>query len=270
MLLVQMSDPHFLPRGRLAYGQLDVAAFLERAVAHVAGLEPKPDAILITGDLTSDGEAAVYADFVGMLAGIGAPVYPLPGNHDRRELLRGAFPGIVPETGPIAYVIERFPVRVVMLDSLVEGKPFGELGVDQLAWLDATLRADPAAPTLIALHHPPFRTGIDHMDATMLRDAAGLAEVVSRHRQVERVVAGHVHRVIQCRFAGTLAITAPGTAHQVALVLGAGRGPWIAEPPGVLLHHWSEASGLVTHLSLIGEYGPSGQFSDPHLDAAHA
>ena len=44
MLLVQMSDPHFLPRGMLAYGKLDVAAYLERAVAHVAGLEPAPDA----------------------------------------------------------------------------------------------------------------------------------------------------------------------------------------------------------------------------------
>ena len=270
MLLVQMSDPHFLPHGMLAYGQLDVAGYLERAVAHIAGLAPAPDAILLTGDLTSDGDESVYADFVGMLSGIGAPVYPLPGNHDRRDLLRAAFPGVVPTSGPIAYVVERFPIRLVMLDSLVEGQPYGELGPDQLAWLDARLRADPSAPTLIALHHPPFRTGIDHMDYSMLRDAEGLAEVVSRHPQVERVVAGHVHRVIQRRFAGTLAITAPGVAHQVALVLGAGRGPWICEPPGVLLHHWNEACGLVTHVSPIGEYGPTGRFSDPHRSATPA
>jgi Icc protein len=270
MLLVQMSDPHFLPRGMLAYGKLDVAAYLERAVAHVAGLEPAPDAILITGDLTSDGDQAVYAELVGMLGGLVAPVFPLPGNHDRRDLLRAAFPGIVPASGPIAYVIERFPVRVVMLDSLVEGQSYGKLGLDQLAWLDATLRADPAAPTLVALHHPPFRTGIDHMDYSMLQDADALAEVVSRHPQVERVVAGHVHRVIQRRFAGTLAVTAPGIAHQVALVLGPGRGPWDCEPPGVLLHYWSDAAGLVTHVSPIGAYGPTGRFSDPHRVAAPA
>lgn len=263
MLLVQMSDPHYLPRGMLAFGKLDVATCFERAVAHVASLRPAPDAILITGDLTSDGDQSVYAEFLGILGGIGAPVFPLPGNHDRRDLLRAAFPDVLPASGPIAYAIERFPIRVMMLDSLVEGQSYGELGPEQLAWLDGALRADPAAPTLVALHHPPFRTGIDHMDYSMLRDADALAEVVSRHPQVERVVAGHVHRMTQRRFAGTLAITAPGIAYQVALVLGGGRGPWNSEPPGVLLHYWSQAAGLVTHLSPIGAHGPSGRFSDP-------
>jgi hypothetical protein len=35
----------------------------------------------------------------------------------------------------------------------------------------------PERPTVVALHHPPFRTGIGHMDRSMLRDADALAAV---------------------------------------------------------------------------------------------
>jgi 3',5'-cyclic AMP phosphodiesterase CpdA len=64
MLIAQMSDPHFLPEGMLAYGKLDVAGCLERTVAHLNALEP--DVVLITGDLTSDGDEQVYAAFAAI------------------------------------------------------------------------------------------------------------------------------------------------------------------------------------------------------------
>jgi 3',5'-cyclic AMP phosphodiesterase CpdA len=97
----------------------------------------------------------------------------------------------------------------------------------------------------------------------MLRDAADLALVIERHPQVERVLCGHVHRSVQRRFAGTIAQIAPGVAHQIRLTLGPERGPWICEPPGMLLHQW-DGQSLVSHVSMIGDYGPTGRFSDPH------
>ena len=53
----------------------------------------------------------------------------------------------------------------------------------------------------------------------MLTDGAALAAVIGRHPQVERVLCGHVHRSVQCRFAGTIAQIAPGVAHAVQLAL---------------------------------------------------
>jgi 3',5'-cyclic AMP phosphodiesterase CpdA len=172
--------------------------------------------------------------------------------------------GYLPGDGPLRYAVDRFAVRLIALDSLVEGKSYGQLGAEQIAWLDARLREAPDKPTLVALHHPPFRTGIGHLDWSMLRDADTLALVIARHPQVERVVCGHVHRSIQRRWAGTLVQTAPGIAHQAELMFGEGRGGWICEPPAVLLHYWEEATGLVTHMSMIGDYGPTGRFGDPH------
>ena len=68
-------------------------------------------------------------------------------------------------------------------------------------------------PTLILMHHPPFRTGIASMDRMGLRGSAEFAEIIRRHPQVERICCGHVHRAIDRRFAGTVAGTAPSTAH---------------------------------------------------------
>ena len=268
MLIAQMSDLHFLPKGTLAFGQVDVAGCLERAVAHVNGLDPLPDLVIITGDLTSDGDDAVYAELVRMLAGLAPPYCPLVGNHDPRETMRRAFGflGCIPSHGRICYTVDDYPIRLVALDSQVERRPYGTLGAEQLDWLDKRLAERPRKPTLVALHHPPFLTGIGHMDHSMLRDGEELAAVIAKHPQVERVVCGHVHRPVQQRFAGTIAQVAPGIAHQTQLVLGDERGPWICEPPGILLHTWN-GSRVVTHQSMIGDYGPTGRFSAPHQAA---
>jgi 3',5'-cyclic-AMP phosphodiesterase len=241
MLIAQMSDPHLVPGNVRLFGRLDTAGYLERAVAHVNALAP--DVVLITGDLTNDGDASVYAAFAAIVARMRAPFFVLAGNHDERELTRRRFAedGYLPDSGPLCYAIDRFAVRLIALDTLVEGEPWGRLGPEQLAWLDARLGEVPDWPTLVALHHPPFRTGIGHLDRSMLRDADALAVVIGRHGHVERVVCGHVHRAIQCRFAGTLAQSAPSCAHQTELVLGEAPATWICEPPAVLLHWWDPA-----------------------------
>ena len=271
MLLAQISDLHFLPHGTLAFGRVDVAGCLERAIDHLAALQPRPDAVLISGDLTNDGDTAVWAELTGVLARLDAPVYPLPGNHDDRELMRAAFAhlDLFAAEGPLCFAVELGPLRLIGLDSLVPSDPAGELGAEQLAWLDARLSEAAQTPTLVALHHPPFPTGIDHMDAMMLADGAALAVVIGRHTQVERVLCGHVHRTVQCRFAGTIAQIAPGVAHAVQLSLAGAPARWIMEPPGMLLHEWRDGRGLVTHLDFIGAFDV-GEFSDQHTQAPRA
>ena len=101
----------------------------------------------------------------------------------------------------------------------------------------------------------------------MLTDGAALAAVIGRHPQVERVLCGHVHRSVQCRFAGTIAQIAPGVAHAVQLTLAGEPARWIMEPPGMLLHEWRDGRGLVTHLDFIGAF-EVGEFSDQHTQAS--
>jgi len=266
MLFVQISDLHYLRRGVLSFGEVDTHACLERCVAQIKSMRPQPDAVLITGDLTNDGDLEAYQALADLLAELDLPLYPIPGNHDDRELIRKAFPSIasLSPDGPLCYVIEDYPVRILALDSSVDNDARGYLGALQLDWLDTKLAEKTNQPTMVMLHHPPFKTGIGHMDYSMLGDAEDLASLIREHHHVERVLCGHVHRAVQTRFAGTLAQIPPGIAHQVKLVLGHERGPWNSEPPGYLLHYWQAEAGLITHQVPIGNYEPEGRFDQPH------
>jgi 3',5'-cyclic AMP phosphodiesterase CpdA len=264
-LIAQLSDLHLCGPGRLFAGHVDTAAMAAKAVEHVNGLDPEPDLVLITGDLVESGKPEQYDQLKALLKALRPPVRLIPGNHDDREMAREL---LYPERQPGDRVCDVVEIgapgtgtgagkglRLVLLDDVIPGSPCGELGEEQLAWLDRALATEPHRPTVIAVHHPPFETGILHMDAMGLLDADAFETVVRRHAQVEAVLCGHLHRPIAKRWAGTIALTAPSVAHQVTLDLGP-ESPMTfkLEPPAILLHRWSEAAGLVSHLSYVASH----------------
>lgn len=259
MLVAQLTDTHIRPHGALAYGRVDTAAHLQAAVAHILALTPRPDVVIVTGDLTDRDLPQEYARFRDLTAALPMPLLPLPGNHDSSQGLMAAFPQVAARAaGPRAHhVVDEFDLSLVMLDSTVPGAPHGELGPDGLAFLDRALATRPGRPALVCLHHPPFVTGIHHMDAMNLRDGVALEAVLRRHPQVVGLVCGHVHRAITTTFAGLAATIAPSPAHAVSLTLGAGDpASFHMEPPSLSLHLW-QAARLTTHRSFIGAYpGP--------------
>jgi 3',5'-cyclic-AMP phosphodiesterase len=266
MSIAQISDMHIRAEGVLAYGRVDTAPYLARAVEHLLCLRPRPDVVLATGDLVDGGTAEEYQRLRALLAPLTMPVYLIPGNHDARDALALAFAdhAYLPRSGQfMQYVVDDHPVRLVALDTLVPGQVGGLLCQERLGWLAARLAEAPDRPTVIFMHHPPFVTGIAHMDSYGLASAREFAEVVRRHPQVERVVCGHLHRPIQARVGGTLASTAPSTAHQVALDLEDDNPlMFIMEPPACQLHVWRPGAGLVSHTSYIGDFDGPYRFSD--------
>lgn len=271
MILAQLTDMHIKPPGQIAYRQVDTATCLAAAIDALGRLARPPDAVLFTGDLVDGGLPEEYALLRRLLSPLAMPLYLLPGNHDDRAALRAAFPdhAHLGGDGPIRYVVEQHAVRLIILDSVIPGSGGGRLGPEQIAWLDAMLSAAPHRPTMVALHHPPFRTMIGHMDEIGLADAAALEEVVRRHPQIERILSGHLHRPIHMRWAGTIASTAPSTAHQLLLDLGGSAPPGFRlEPPGYQLHVQVPGSGIVSHTALVGDWpGPFPFFEDGALIA---
>jgi 3',5'-cyclic AMP phosphodiesterase CpdA len=261
MLVCQITDLHITAGGERVSGIVDTGAMFRACVAHVLSLPRRPDVVLLTGDLVDLGTAEEYALLRALLAPLPMPVHLIPGNHDDRETMRAAFADhdYLPRGGPfLQYVVEDYPLRIVALDTLIPGAGGGRLCAQRLDWLDRTLAAAPARATLVMMHHPPFRTFIDHMDAIGLEDPAAFREVIARHRQVERIVCGHLHRPIQARIAQALASTCPSPAHQIALALvpDAPEG-FVMEPPGYQLHLWSPESGVVSHTVPVGAFaGP--------------
>ena len=125
--IAQISDPHV----GLHADYADSVVALERAVAAVGAMDPAPVAVLLTGDLTYDGNPAEYECVRELLKPLEMPVHPIPGNHDRRENLRAAFsdhPGIATAGAFLDYAVECGPVRVLNVDTQVEGEPGGAIG----------------------------------------------------------------------------------------------------------------------------------------------
>ena len=228
MLIAQISDLHIMREGKRAYGAFDTRACLARAVDRLNALTPRPDLLLITGDLVDAGSAEEYARLSAELRRLAMPFRLIPGNHDAREGLRAAFPEQPWQDDPAGfchYVDESWPLRIVALDSLAPGEVAGLLCDARLDWLRGALATGGERPSLVMVHHPPFETGIDHMDSLPMRGAQALAGILAEHRGVLRVVAGHVHRTISATLGGRPCTTCPSTAHHFALDLEPGIWP---------------------------------------------
>lgn len=262
LLIAQLSDPHIGTGPTFLGGRMDTQAALQRAVAHVTALQPKPDLVLLTGDLTERGSPAEYALVSEALAPLNMPVYAVPGNHDDPKVAREALPRYMPVApdapdGACCYHLRHGALHLVALDTVVAGKSHGALHAEQLAWLARTLAANRGEPILIFMHHPPLPTGIEAMDAcSLLAGADALAALVRDHGSVQGLLCGHLHRPVQMQFGGAPLHVAPSVAHQITLDLRPGA-PLRAqlEPSKISLHRWSPVHGLCTHSSYIEPFG---------------
>jgi Icc protein len=268
VLIAQISDLHIKPPGSLAYGRVDTAAALERCVAALNEFRPKPDLVVISGDLADTPAPEEYEHLKRLLAQLDLPFASIPGNHDSRELMRAAFPqGYAFRSGALNQRVEIGGLDLVLLDSSVPGKPHGELDAPTLQWLDATLASSADRPALVFLHHPPFRAGIWHMDRQNLRNAGELALIVRRHPRVQLIAAGHVHRATLTMFAGAPTTICPAPNHAVDLDLAQLREPsFKVEPPAFHLHTWFPGEGfggVVTHQVPIGDFDGPHPFFGP-------
>jgi 3',5'-cyclic AMP phosphodiesterase CpdA len=267
VLVAHLSDCH------LTVGALgaEPAAGLLRAIGAAAAVQPRPDVLVISGDLVEHGTLEEYEVLAEVLSRSPLPVHLATGNHDRRAPLLAVFAGSehlpLPAgssagAGEVRHVVEHEDARVVLLDSLVEPgedgshvRGAGRLGPRQVAWLEEVLTERARTPTLLVLHHPPVRVGLPFLDGMGLLDAAALGEVVGRHPQVRGVLAGHVHRQVTGTLAGAVVSSAGSTFRQSALELSSDRPPgYVAEPTTFLLHRL-DATGYVVHTVAVSHAG---------------
>jgi Icc protein len=247
-LLAQLSDPHI----GADWGDGDSVARLAAAVESVRLLRPQPDAVLVSGDLADHATDAEYEQVRELLAPLGVPMYVLPGNHDDRRALNRHFgvPGADGE--PVQYAVDLGPLRLVVLDTTRPGEDPGRLDSERLAWLDAELAATPDAPTLLAMHHPPLSTGIPLWDELGLptADRQALSEVLEGHRQVRRIVGGHMHRTMTAELAGRPVLTVPSTYVQMRLDFHAREVELAPDPAGFAVHAFVDGE-LISHIQPV-------------------
>jgi Icc protein len=214
MIIAQISDTH------ISLGAADAdrrAADLERTLADINALDPPPDVIIHTGDVTHGGRREDYAAVASLLATAGAPVYVAVGNRDDRENLRHSLARWVrPAANSVFldYAVEDFPVRLIALDTVSSASNKGDFSSDRARCLTQLIEAGPGKPIAVFMHHPPFtvRVGPDPLNFVTPEAMATLQQALQQSGRVVAVFCGHVHRSTWGRIGNIPVMVAPCTA----------------------------------------------------------
>lgn len=270
MLIAHLTDLHIRPFGLAANRVVETNAMAERALRQLASLTPKPDAVIITGDLTENGRPEEYAQFRRLFENrLSCPVYVGLGNHDRRDNFRTAlagWPGVTTDPEFVQYTADIGPLRLIMLDSVVPGAGYGELCPRRIAFLEQALADSAGKPVIVGLHHPPLLTGIATLDIIPLRQHEVFLSILGRHDNVACVLSGHHHRIIHHQRGGAMLLSGPAVGgHQSEITFDPTAPAYFhLEPGGYFLLRWDETQGLMAFLTQIGDFpGPFPFTVDP-------
>ncbi|MDH3681878.1 MAG: phosphodiesterase [Acidimicrobiia bacterium] len=251
MILAQLTDTHVLNPESTEERWVDNNGRLEAAVASLNGEVVPPTAILATGDLTNNHQPGELDELQRLLAPLHPPILALPGNHDDRAELRVAFDMPWADDDNLSWCVEVQGLQIVGLDTTVPERQHGEFDTHREEWLRDALADTAGQPTVLAMHHPPFVSGIEWMDETMLKRAEVFADVIEANRHVLRIFCGHLHRPVQTAIRGVPTSVGLSTVHHVALnTTESAPIEIIRDPPGYQLHHFDGAN-WVSHTRYI-------------------
>lgn len=267
MLIAQITDVHigFDQGNPDEYNMVRLRAVLARIVAS----PNRPDMLIMTGDLVEFGDAESYARLAEAVSVCPFPVYPMTGNHDLRQPLLDAFPGTPSHDGFVQYAIEQDGLRLILLDTMEPGRHGGAFCEARAAWLKAELAAHPDTPTFIAMHHPPFESGITWLDGDAREPwMVRFADAIAGFDQLRAIVSGHLHRNVHTLWNGLSLTVCASTAPLVGLDLRPidrtvpdGRAMITDEYPVYALHRWHGAR-LVSHFESVDDHQVFARFDD--------
>lgn len=251
MIIAQISDTHIALDGPHGAGRM---GNLEQCVDDINGLDPLPDAVIHTGDLTQTGHPDEYREAARILGALRCPLHVAAGNRDDRGALRAAFPAegyLLPDSPFIQYRVEDYPVRLIALDTLSENSNKGDFCATRADSLRAALANDTTRPVAVFMHHPPFEVVESNYPFQFepWGAVARMGRVLNEHGRVIRAFCGHSHRVA----AGTIGEVPVSSMPSVAVDLRLGDYPdKFRSVPLYKIHRFDAKQGFVSEVRAAG------------------
>ena len=199
--LIQLSDLHLVPPGKLTSKVLDTNAILEETINEILSKKDyfgQIDGLVVTGDISDDGSMESYLSAYEKLSKLNVPILVIPGNHDLRDPMRKVFHENVQfskNSSQFDWVFEFDETLIIGLDTLVEGENFGFLEEKSLDFLSHQLSNNSGSDLVLLIHHPPIKTGIYFMDQIGLTNTSDLSECLKATNRPIKILCGHVHGV---------------------------------------------------------------------------
>ena len=193
MLIAQITDLH-IGFDRDNPHEVNVRR-LNLVIDQLNDLQPRPELLLVTGDLVENGDdVGAYSHMIALVGRWHGPAMWVIGNHDDRANFRAALPQVpVDANGFVQYEQDFGGIRWIVIDTLDAGRHGGAFCELRAAWLTERLAERTDDPTIIVLHHPPVDTGIEWMSAEPQELwVQRLRAAIEPAGQVRAMIAGHV------------------------------------------------------------------------------
>jgi 3',5'-cyclic-AMP phosphodiesterase len=215
MKIIQVSDLHLVAPGGIVQGTDPLARF-DAAIADINANHADAALVVISGDLTDAGERSAYEVLRQRLESLVPPHRLMLGNHDDRRIFSEVFPDAM--DGEFAHSAVDTPEgRMILLDTLEQGRVDGEMSGGRLTWLEQKLDEAGNRSVYIFMHHPPFLIHMPELDNVRLSDTDAFRDLVTGYSTVRHIFAGHVHRLIAGSWYGIPISTLRSTNHQTGL-----------------------------------------------------
>lgn len=214
--IVHLTDPHICREGERLVG-LDNYERLKLALAHVRAHHSDAQLLVITGDLTENGEPAEYKRVRELLADMAMPVRLLVGNHDTRAGFRAAFPEHVDAASGFVQSAEMFGDDLLVFLDTKSPTAMGELCAQRLAWLEGTLAAFEGRRVLIFSHHPPTVGEVPHFAGMRFADPERLDAILAADGRVAGLYCGHLHLPLAANWRGVPVTVNGGLSFRIVL-----------------------------------------------------
>ena len=209
---VQISDSHM---GFNRPANPDVTATLQATVDKINALAAQPEFIIHTGDLSHDAKAAQFDAMDQVLKGAKPQqIYYVPGEHDT-SLDAGKqyverYGKALGAKGNGWYSFNHKDVHFVGLNNSAVLDGMGSLGEEQLSWLEADLKAQPASRPVVVFAHIPL-WAVYPQWGWATKDSERALGFLKKFGSVT-VLNGHIHQVMQKVEGGVTFHTAMSTA----------------------------------------------------------
>ncbi|TAH25774.1 MAG: 3',5'-cyclic-AMP phosphodiesterase [Oscillatoriales cyanobacterium] len=211
LLVAQITDTHLFAECDRQWKGISTTRTLLAVLDRLQQIQPPPDLLLLTGDLSQDETPKSYQRLISLIAPLGIPAYWIPGNHDNIPVMAEILnqPPISPEK---SWMLGNW--QFVLLSSVEAGCDGGRLSPDSLQWLDSQLQETGDRFVTIALHHHPLAIDCEIMDM-MLHNADEFFAIVDRYPQIKIVLCGHIHQEFHQQRDGVSYLGTPSTCIQL-------------------------------------------------------
>ena len=196
-LFLQISDTHI---GFNKEANPDVAGTLTRTIALVNAMPQKPDLVIHTGDITHLSKASEFDTAAQLMSQLGVTeLHTTPGEHDVADATVTEYFNRYGKASDNRgyYSFDHHGVHFVSLINVMNFKPngLGNLGQEQLEWLEKDLKGRSASTPIVVFAHMPLWT-VYAPWGWGTGDADQATSYLKRFGSVT-VLNGHIHQIVQ-------------------------------------------------------------------------